>query len=214
MGVYLIKPGDTFYDIAGRYGMTPSGLLALNPFIENPNRIFPGQSINVPDPAPSPDQPPQPQPPDASQGDPIPPWLAIAYGELGQREIPGPAENQRINEYHAATTLGRVSEKWAWCSSFVNWVMAQAGFEPTRSAAAKSWLKWSGGRLLDLAKENPRLGDIVVFHRGKSWQGHVGFYVGEYGGYIKVLGGNQKDQVSIRNYSRKKLAGVIRPNGV
>ena len=212
MGVYIIQSGDTFYDIAGRYGITLDHLLLLNPQLPNPTIIYPGQSINVPDPVPSPGQS-APSQPDASQGDPVPPWLVIAYHELGQHEIPGSQENKRINDYHAATTLGRVSEKWAWCSSFVNWVMEKAGFDPTRSAAAKSWLKWKGGRLLNLAKEKPQRGDIVVFHRGKKWQGHVGFYIDETRSGINVLGGNQHDEVNISTYSPKKLAGVIRPDG-
>jgi uncharacterized protein (TIGR02594 family) len=209
MGAYIIQKGDTFYGIAKHLGIMPSALLRLNPQIGNPNQIYPGQKLNIPDPVTSQDQPPQP-PRDDSQGI-DPPWLVIAYQELGQREIPGPKENTRINDYHAATTLGRASEEWAWCSSFVNWVMAKAGHEPTRSAAAKSWLKWKGGRLLDLNRERPARGDIVVFHRGKKWQGHVGFYIGETRDGIKMIGGNQHDEVNITTYSRKKLAGIVRP---
>jgi LysM repeat protein len=48
---YIIQSGDTLYRIAQRYHTTVSAVLALNPQIINPNIIYPGQLINIPDPA-------------------------------------------------------------------------------------------------------------------------------------------------------------------
>jgi hypothetical protein len=70
------------------------------------------------------------------------PWMAIAMREQGQAEIKGPAANPRIIEYHAATTLRARSDETAWCSSFANWCMQQAGIPGTKSAAAISWMHW------------------------------------------------------------------------
>lgn len=44
---YVVVPGDTMQKIAHRNQMTLRELLALNPQIKNPNRIYPGQRIVV-----------------------------------------------------------------------------------------------------------------------------------------------------------------------
>ncbi len=46
---YIVQPGDTLSAIAARFGLTLSQLLAANPQITNPNLIFPGQAITIPD---------------------------------------------------------------------------------------------------------------------------------------------------------------------
>jgi spore coat assembly protein SafA len=47
-GNYTVKSGDTMWAIAQRSGVSLSALEAANPQIKNPNLIFPGQSINIP----------------------------------------------------------------------------------------------------------------------------------------------------------------------
>lgn len=129
----------------------------------------------------------------------------IAKAEIGTKEKPGPQHNKRIIEYHATTTLKATADEVSWCSSFVNWCVTQAGLKGTNSAAARSWLKWG------TPVETPREGDIVVFSRGSNPQsGHVGFYVERVGDVIKVLGGNQSDQVKISNYPVGSLLGYRR----
>ncbi len=46
-GIYVVRPGDTLSAIADRHDMTLDALLALNPSIHDPDRIFPGQRIMV-----------------------------------------------------------------------------------------------------------------------------------------------------------------------
>lgn len=46
--VYIVKRGDTLYRIALRFETTVNELLKLNPQITNRNRIFVGQTINLP----------------------------------------------------------------------------------------------------------------------------------------------------------------------
>jgi len=48
-GAYVVQPGDTLSGIAVRYGTTVNVLLALNPQITNPDLIYPGQAISLPD---------------------------------------------------------------------------------------------------------------------------------------------------------------------
>jgi len=137
------------------------------------------------------------------------PWLAIAEKEIGVHEFPGPADNPRIVEYHSATSYGARDDEVAWCSSFVNWCMREAGISRTGSAAARSWLNW--GNLLP----EPRKGCVVILRRGdNNWQGHVGFCTSEgdpAGPYIYVLGGNQGDAVSVSPFPKTRVLGYRWP---
>jgi uncharacterized protein (TIGR02594 family) len=119
----------------------------------------------------------------------IPNWLVIAKKELGECEIPGSGDNPRIVEYLKATSLEASEDHDAtpWCSAFVNWCMQKAGFKGTRSAWAQSWADWG-------KEVEPCVGAIVVF-RWDNGTGHVGFIEDWDDDGIKVLGGNQQDQV-------------------
>jgi N-acetylmuramoyl-L-alanine amidase len=44
---YDVKPGDTMNEIARSHGMSLGELTKLNPSIENPNKIYPGQTIKT-----------------------------------------------------------------------------------------------------------------------------------------------------------------------
>ena len=205
---YFVQTGDTLKAIADRNGVTLDQIRDWNPQITNPNRISPGDMILlVGTDAPPPDEDPIP-------ADSTAPWFDIARRETGTREKSGSARNNpRILEYHSSTTLpgnlARIDET-AWCSSFVNWCVSRAGFDGTNSARARSWEKW--GRKLT----KPREGCIVVFSRPKGGPdaGHVGFYVGETGTRIKVLGGNQSDRVKESNYPKSRLLSYRWPTGV
>ena len=45
---YTVRRGDTLYSIARRHGVGLLRLIAANPHISDPNRIYPGQSIVIP----------------------------------------------------------------------------------------------------------------------------------------------------------------------
>ncbi|MBE3575920.1 MAG: LysM peptidoglycan-binding domain-containing protein, partial [Firmicutes bacterium] len=49
---YVVRPGDTLWDIARRAGITLTALIRANPQIPDPNRIFPGDIVCVPATAP------------------------------------------------------------------------------------------------------------------------------------------------------------------
>lgn len=120
-----------------------------------------------------------------------PPWMKIAWKEIGQKETPGlKAHNARILEYHATTTMKASNDEVAWCSSFVNWVMEQAGYKGTKSAQARDWAKW--GKTC----QEPLLGSICVIEYG-GLKGHVGFVAGKNAKGILLLGGNQRNQVCL-----------------
>lgn len=134
-----------------------------------------------------------------------PGWMLIAEGELGEREIAGVADNPRIVAYHATTRGGPSPDEVPWCSSFVNWVMAQAGLPRTGSKVARSWLQWG------VPLVTPRPGCVVVMRRGRGWQGHVGFFVKMEGAYVVVRGGNQGNAVSDARYPVAAVLGYRWP---
>ena len=44
---HTVVKGDTLWALSKRYGVTLSGLIALNPSIRNPNLIYPGQKVRI-----------------------------------------------------------------------------------------------------------------------------------------------------------------------
>lgn len=140
-----------------------------------------------------------------------PPWLSIALDEMrdGVVEVPGPGDEPRVVEYHSATSLAAQDDEVPWCSSFVNWCMWEGGIGATRSARARSWLRWG------VAVDPPPYGAVVVLQRGGGNQpgrnvveapGHVGFYVGHAGPEeVLILGGNQGDAVCIKGYPADRV---------
>lgn len=142
-----------------------------------------------------------------------PEWLKIALLELGVEEIVGAGHNQRILEYHAATTLCASTDEVPWCSSFVCWAMELAGHTSTASAASRSWLNW--GQPI----QTPRRGAICIFSRlsrdGRvlQGQGHVGFFMSSSIGAdgaerYQILGGNQSNAVTLTSIPASRLLGI------
>lgn len=96
--------------------------------------------------------------------------------------------------------------KTPWCAAFVNAVLGASGQAGTGSLAARSFLNYGS------PTDAPTKGDIVILRRGNSsWQGHVGFYVGEDENTISILGGNQGNRVSVKRYPKSSLLGYRRP---
>lgn len=144
-------------------------------------------------------------------------WLAIAWGEkdplsIARKEI-GVIENSsktlhnpRIVEYHQTTVLKATTDEIAWCAAFVGWIMTKFGRPDKYSAAAKDWLDWTGGDKVT----NPEPGDIVIVRTvaankddpdDKGTKGyHVGFYLSKDTSHVRILGGNQNNQVKESNY--------------
>lgn len=131
------------------------------------------------------------------------PWMTIAEKEIGVTESNNP---KRVIEYHQATSLKAKDTATAWCSSFCNCVLREAGYKTTNSAWARDWLKY--GQIADKQR-----GCIMVFERNApGGDSHVAFYTGKetVTGYL-VLGGNQGDSVCIKEYKKKDLLGCRWP---
>lgn len=136
--------------------------------------------------------------------------VARAELALDVREIPGRGDNNpRITMYHATTIGGTAPDETAWCSSFANYCVRQAGLNGTNSKWARSWhdLPW-GSEVTDAAQ----VGDIVAWrrHNNREDGGHVGFYIDADSQTIRVLGGNQGNRISIMRYPRNGELGSYR----
>ena len=138
----------------------------------------------------------------------IPPWLKVAesIARRGVLEVPGGQHNSDILDFGRAVDLAVTTDEIPWCSNFVNYCFMQCDIERTRSAAARSWLKWG----VRLPLEYPALGAVCVMKRGGGNQpgrdvirakAHVGFFIGRPSPWeVTVLSGNQNNSVCERNY--------------
>ena len=125
--------------------------------------------------------------------------MEIAMGELGQQEIQGSDDNDRIVDYFDSVSYRATDDETPWCAAFANWVLMEAGIARTESAAALSFAKWG------VATKKPKYGDIVVFDHGKG-RGHVGFFMGSSGKTVSVLGGNQNNEVNVTKFQASSVA--------
>lgn len=141
-----------------------------------------------------------------------PAWITIAESQYGQKEIAGVEHNLAIISYHSSTSGDFKSDEIPWCSSFVNWVLKEAGIKGTDDALAKSWVNW--GTPIQL--EEPVYGSIGVFRKiiGGVGRYHVGFVVGRtFEGKIVLLGGNQSNMVRLSAFAQTDFVYFGYPNG-
>jgi uncharacterized protein (TIGR02594 family) len=137
-----------------------------------------------------------------------PKWMDVAYGELGQKEVPGQKDNPRIIEYHSKTTLKATDDEVPWCSSFVNWCFSKVGINGTGSARAISWKDWGVASEL-------KPGAVCV--KSRTGGNHVFFFAGfqkrnGVDGCI-ALGGNQGDRVCENWYPLSVINHARWPKG-
>jgi len=116
--------------------------------------------------------------------------------------------NPKVDRYFDDVGYPTLEDDTAWCAAFVGAHLHRCGFPHTGKLTARSYEDWGYEVPLDEAQP----GDVVVFSRGDpdGWQGHVGFYAGQGAGTVDVLGGNQRDQVSIASYPQSRLLSVRR----
>lgn len=106
---------------------------------------------------------------------------AYAEADAAMRVIEKTMSNPDIIKYLESTDSGgdivRTDES-AWCASFVNWCLAQAGYSGVRSAAgARFWVNYG----VELSE--PKYGAITIVTRGRPdkkgiYPHHIGFFLG------------------------------------
>lgn len=131
--------------------------------------------------------------------EPGPKMLVEALKLHGTLETPGARDNPTILGWAREVGLGTYShDAIPWCGLFLAVVASRAGKRlPHGPLWALNWARWGedGGQ--------PELGDVLVFTRPGG--GHVGIYVGEDADAYHVLGGNQRDAVSITRVGKDRL---------
>lgn len=133
----------------------------------------------------------------------------VANSYLGVRELADAQSNPQIDKWIRSINPEFANDSTAWCSAFVNGVADEAGFVGSGKLNAKSWLKVGD----EVPAAQAKQGDVVVLWRDNksSWKGHVGFFHSyDKKGNIRILGGNQGNQVSIKTYSSNRILGFRR----
>ncbi|MCJ2050882.1 TIGR02594 family protein [Methylobacterium sp. J-070] len=168
----------------GSHGLGPDGIASRATLA----RLFPEEPAPVPRPA----------------------WYAEAQRLQGLREAPGPASNPTILAW--ARTLGGFAARFyrddatPWCGLFAAHCIGATLPDEPLPANPLSALAWAAfGTPLPTGRD----GAICVFRRKGG--GHVGFYAGEDAEAFHVLGGNQRDSVSIARVARVRLEAIRWP---
>lgn len=136
-------------------------------------------------------------------------YYQLAYQFIGTHEERNGRSNPKVQQFYPAGGLSAKSDsrKVPWCAVFVNWCLEQSGIAGTKSAMARSFLRWGS------AVDDPQPGDIVVFWRGRyddGETGHVGFVHRVEGAYVHCLGGNQGDAVKVAKFHVSRVLGYRR----
>jgi uncharacterized protein (TIGR02594 family) len=135
------------------------------------------------------------------------PLVMRALSLYGLREVSGAVDNPTILEM--AKDCGFTDyrhDETPWCSLYLNWVALKAGYERSKSLAARSWLT-TGQPIMA-----PVVGDVAVLWRGSKDgpYGHVGLYMASFNGLLWLLGGNEGNMAQIQGYSPTQLLGYRR----
>lgn len=136
-----------------------------------------------------------------------PSWLAAAWAEFGVREAAGATNASDVLSYFREAGHGDVHDDAVpWCAAFLGAMLKRAGLSGTGSLLARSYLAW--GEAID----TPKPGAVAVLARGDDpGAGHVGFWIGEAGPRVFLLGGNQSDAVTVEAFDASRIIGYRWP---
>ena len=139
----------------------------------------------------------------------LPLHIKIAMKEVGVKEQYGSRDNPRIVEYHSTTAGKYDNDEVAWCGSFINWNLLRAGYKFTIAypERAKSWLDYGE------SQDFPTMGSLAI--KSRNGGGHVCFVLGlSKTGKLLCIGGNQNNEVNIKEYGVHEFIGFRRPTGL
>jgi len=229
---YKIIAGDTLGGIAKKFGTTVEQLRKDNGL--GSTRIFAGDFLMIHGPNPARQRLPAgnvlPAPNDArrairvdrsklGQGHPLAlipatsqqaPWMEKALDQAkywhGRKEdVITTAVNYHRDVGAKLKSLAGSSN--AWCASFVNWCLMQAGYPITETPTDSQSFRWSKNFIkIDVAI----FGAIAVYEHANG--GHAAFvYAKTAGGDPILLGGNQSDTINFALANRTELKGFFVP---
>ena len=128
---------------------------------------------------------------------PLPRPVAVSRPLLGS-----PALVSEARKYLGTNPTAR---RRLWCATFMNFVLAKAGYTGTNSDAAKSFAYY-GRRISE-----PKVGAIAVLTRGKRG-GHVGVVSGvDTHGNPIIISGNHGHRVGEATYPRARVIAYVMP---
>jgi len=132
--------------------------------------------------------------------------LAISCVSMLAASAPASSEpSGLVSEARKYMGTNPTDRKRLWCATFMNMVLAKAGYDGTHSDAAKSFAYY-GRRVSE-----PRVGAIAVLSRGRRG-GHVGVVSGidSHGNPI-IISGNHNKRVGEAVYSRRRVIAYVMP---
>lgn len=137
----------------------------------------------------------------------------IYRAEVGVRELSGKNDGKRVEEYLAATNLGKGH---AWCAAFVSWAFAQAGFEEPNTPWSPAL--FPSNRLIwpqkaDAKSAAPMRGDVFgIWFPQLKRIAHAGF-VDEWGAaFVVTVEGNTNEAGSAEGdgvYRKRRPIGSL-----
>lgn len=139
--------------------------------------------------------------------------LTEARRHLGVQEIRGSKHSPTIMGWADDLDQWYPGDETPWCGLFVAICAARgAPDEPQdfNRLGARQWLKW--GKPTD----GYPLGSVVVFWRTapSHWHGHVAIVTGQNDTHVRVIGGNQSNEVNERWFAKSRVLGVRVPEGI
>lgn len=169
---YTVRPGDTLWEIAHRFGLSLQELIAANPQIENPDLIRVGEVIRIPHRKPiiPPHWPPMgpgahypPYGKHDSYGMPRPPMMPVPYSSYGPCPGPGwgfpwsfvPPSGQSGGKEKCKAAGEHHSGPWmpftVWVPYehsyffYADWMPGHGGYEPAAPYGMEKAKKWCRG---------------------------------------------------------------------
>jgi len=139
-----------------------------------------------------------------------PAWMQVAhyYADKKVREKRGGEHPDIIRFFQEIKHPEFDEDEVPWCAAFIGACLYESNYGHNGSAWAAHYGIWDGADEVD----EPQYGDIVVMTRNGG--GHVAFFVKDnVNGTIRVLGGNQNDEVNYSNFSKSVVTRYMRPNG-
>lgn len=135
-------------------------------------------------------------------------FLRLNEGEFGPaqsiyaREWPVRANPLIVAFFDATQDRTPVGDVTPWCAAHVSWCIERSregsarkfGTKPPHTVASRDFRTWG------TKTDKPLLGDIAVFRdNDDDSRGHVGFFLGQTGDHVYVLGGNQRSLKNLTN---------------
>ena len=142
--------------------------------------------------------------------------LSWAESQLGVIEFPLNSNRVKYNDWY----YGGPGHNYAWCMTFVQWVMNRAGLPlPIKTASCTQLANWAKQHN-QWVSHGYKPGDIVFFHWGAddNVTEHVGFVIDVEGSHLVTIEGNTStaDQsnggcVMQRRRAQVNVTGAYRP---